>query len=309
MSGLPKRVKLIITIVIALIFVVAGVLIGNPLNRIQLPAETVFSVFGFPITNSLLCAWLVMLFLIVLSYFGTRDMKEVPSGVQNVVEGIIDLILSQFEGIAGREMTRKFLPLFGTILLFVLFSNWFGLLPFFGTLGVYHMVNGEREFIPLLRSASTDLNTTIGLALISIVAVQVFGVRALGFRGYVGKFINFSGPIQAFVGILELISEFAKIISLAFRLFGNIFAGEVLLAVIAFLVPWLGVLPFLGLEVFVGLMQAFIFAVLTLVFIMMATTSHEGAHEKARESSHKQADLEKKQTDTEGRVLTVVEGS
>ena len=132
--------------------------------------------------------------------------------------------------------------------------------------------------VPFLRSANTDVNMTLAIALISMVTIHIWGLSALGF-GHVGKFINFKeGPVGLFVGILEAIGEVAKIISFTFRLFGNMFAGEVLLFALAFLFPLIGIVPFLGLELFVGAIQAFIFAMLTLVFAVMATTAHGGEH-------------------------------
>jgi len=133
------------------------------------------------------------------------------------------------------------------------------------------------KFVPFFRAATADLNTTLALALTAMFMVQFYGVKYLGLS-YFTKFLNFSNPIFTFVGVLETISEFAKIISFAFRLFGNIFAGEVLLAVISFLIPVIAPLPFLGLEIFVGMIQALVFAMLTLVFINMATISHEEEH-------------------------------
>lgn len=131
------------------------------------------------------------------------------------------------------------------------------------------------KFIPLFRAATADLNTTLALAIVSVFLTQFYGFKFLGLS-YLKKFFNFTqGPIFTFVGILELISEFAKIISFAFRLFGNIFAGEVLLAVISYLIPIFAPLPFLGLEIFVGAVQALVFAMLTLVFTNMATISHD----------------------------------
>lgn len=133
---------------------------------------------------------------------------------------------------------------------------------------------GEKEheiFVPILRAPSSDLNTTLALAIISLISFQAFGIAAIGFFKYAGKFINFKGPIDFFIGILELIGEVAKMISLSFRLFGNVFAGEVLLLVIAFLVPLIAPLPFFALEIFVGLIQAFIFAMLTVVFLKVAS--------------------------------------
>ncbi|KXK11271.1 MAG: ATP synthase subunit a [Microgenomates bacterium OLB23] len=132
--------------------------------------------------------------------------------------------------------------------------------------------------IPLLRGATADLNTTIALALVAFFMIQYYGFSELGFVGYAKKFINISNPINFFIGILELVSEFSKILSFAFRLFGNIFAGEVLLGVIAFLVPILASFPFLIMEVFVGLVQALVFSMLTGVFISSAVASHDDHH-------------------------------
>jgi len=130
--------------------------------------------------------------------------------------------------------------------------------------------------IPYLRSANTDLNMTLSIALVAMFMVHMWAVRALGVFGHLGKFINFKdGPIGLFVGVLEAISEVARIISFTFRLFGNMFAGEVLLVAMAFLLPMIGIIPFLGLELFVGLIQAFIFSMLILVFAAAATVSHQ----------------------------------
>lgn len=285
MSNIPKRVKRIIVVVVALALVGGGFLFPPGLAHIQLPAEKVVEPFGFPITNTMLATWVVMAVLVGTSFWATRRMQEVPSGLQNLAEMGVEALANLVDGVAGKERGRKFFPLVASIFIFILVANWMGLLPLFGTLGIIREVHGEREFIPLLRSASTDLNTTLGLALISVGTIQVFGIRYLGFRGYTSRFINVRGPIDMFVGLLELISEFAKIISLSFRLFGNIFAGEVLLGVIGFLMPWVAIVPFMGLELFVGAMQAFIFAMLTLVFLVSATTSHEGAHEESHDRS------------------------
>jgi F-type H+-transporting ATPase subunit a len=161
-----------------------------------------------------------------------------------------------------RKKSEKYLPLISSIFFFVIFSNWFGLLPINGPITL--------EEIPLFRAPSSDLNFTIALAIISVVSVNVYGFRELGFKKHAGKFFNFSDPIHFFVGILELISEFVKIVSFSFRLFGNIFAGEVLLIVVGSLLPYAAPLPFLALEIFVGFIQALIFSMLTMVFIAMS---------------------------------------
>jgi F-type H+-transporting ATPase subunit a len=168
--------------------------------------------------------------------------------------------------LGSRRHAEKYLPLVATIFLFILFSNWLGLLPGVGSFIIHE--DGGR--VPLLRSPASDLNFTLALAITAVLAVNVLGVAALGAAKHGKKFFNFSNPIAFFVGILELISEFARMISFSFRLFGNVFAGEVLLVIMAFLVPYLIPLPFLFLELFVGFIQAFIFAMLTLVFTAAA---------------------------------------
>ncbi|MEO0205404.1 MAG: FoF1 ATP synthase subunit a, partial [candidate division WOR-3 bacterium] len=201
------------------------------------------------------------------------------------------------EVFGSEERGRRFFPLIMTIFLFVLIINWFGLLPGVGSIGFYREkpvpteyieqkeVSGEetheaeihehKEFVPLFRGASADLNTTLALALISVIFTQIYSIQILGFKGFIKRFIKLKNPIMFFVGILELIAEIAKIISFSFRLFGNIFAGEVLLTVMLFLLPFVIPLPFLALEIFVGVIQAIIFSFLTLFFIKIATSEEE----------------------------------
>jgi F-type H+-transporting ATPase subunit a len=162
-------------------------------------------------------------------------------------------------------------PLVATFFIFIIVNNWAGLIPGFGSIGIYEMKEGHEVFVPFLRSANADLNTTIMLSLVSVIVIQIVGIGVIGLKSYTKKFFNFSSPILFFVGILELISEFIKIISFSFRLFGNVFAGEVLLIVITMLVPYILPIPFYGLELFVGFIQALVFTMLTLVFIKMAT--------------------------------------
>jgi F-type H+-transporting ATPase subunit a len=254
-----------------------------PLAHIQLPGEVVFEIAGIAVTNTMLAGFLASAVLVWFGWASTRDMQEKPAGLQNVAEMAVEALLGLVEGVAGRHLGRQFFTLVATIFLFIITANWMGLLPGFGTIGVWEHEHGETVFVPLLRSASTDLNTTVGLAIIAMVAVEYFGIKTIGAKAYLSRFINFSGPLEFFIGILETISEISRIISLSFRLFGNVFAGEVLLIVIGFLVPFVAVLPFYGLELFVGAIQAFIFAILILVFLTLATMEHggEGAHESA----------------------------
>jgi F-type H+-transporting ATPase subunit a len=214
-----------------------------------------------------------MLILFILVWAGTRNIYLIPKSLgQNLWEIFLEFFSELTESISGHTKARQFFPLIFTLFIFILTLNWLGLLPGVGTIGLNHLdESGYLEFTPVFRAGTADLNTTLALAIVAMIAVQYYAVKYIGFKGHLGKFINFSNPINFFVGILELISEFAKVISFAFRLFGNIFAGEVLLAVMAFLIPVLIPVPFLGLEIFVGLIQAFVFAMLTLVFLTLAT--------------------------------------
>ena len=296
------------------------------LPEISIPAEPVFELFGFRITNTLLATWLTMLILIVGSWLITRKMRVVPRRLQSALEMIVESLLGLVEGAAGKKWARRFLPIVATIFLFLLLSNWLGLTPLFGGWGVLHesheegkgvpvvwndshtvgkivredsdpQAEGNYILAPMFRSAATDMNTTLALALISVTLTQFFGLKALGIP-YLGKFFavgrivkaftkkgqgcmgrigNFGmGFIDMFVGVIETISEIGKIISFSFRLFGNIMAGEVLLGVLGFLIPYLVSLPFYGLELFVGFVQALVFMMLSVAFFVTAISSHGG---------------------------------
>ena len=242
--------------------------------HISLAAERIFAVFGMPITNTLLMSWIAMAILILTSFFATRKLKLIPKGLQNFTESIVELILGFITQIIGnRKEAEKFFPLVTTIFVFILLSNWLGLVPGVGTIGFFevaHTENGNQLFIPLFRSANSDLNMTLALAIVSVIATQIFGIITIGFFKHIGKYISFKNPGLTFAGILEGIAEVVKILSFSFRLFGNIFAGEVLLIVMAFLLPFIAPLPFMFLELFVGFIQALIFAMLTLVFLKIA---------------------------------------
>lgn len=238
--------------------------------HISLTAEKVFH-FGnmFWVTNSLLTSWIAMSVLITFSIIVSRKIAIIPNNLQQMAEIVVEGIYNLFSTIL-HDKIAKFFPLIGTYFLFIITLNWIGLLPGVGTIGFHLIEEGHEKFVPLFRAGTADLNTTLALAIIAIVIIQISGFRTLGFS-YLKKFINLGNPINFFVGILELISEFSKIISFAFRLFGNIFAGEVLLTVIAFLMPILAPIPFMGLELFVGFIQALVFSMLTSVFLSLAT--------------------------------------
>lgn len=261
--------------------------------HISISAETVAHIGSLAITNSMLTSILVSTLLVVLAAIVGSQLKKsgkisrAQAFFEMLIEGLYDFA---HEMTGSRKKAALFLPLVLTFFLWISLNNWAGLLPGVGTIGFHEEsihegkeeatepVKGEESekkvFVPYLRAGTADLNTTIALALISVASTQYFGFQALGIT-YLKKYFNFSNPINAFVGLLELVLEAAKIMSFAFRLFGNIFAGEVLLAVMMFLVPVVVPMPFYGLEIFVGLIQGVVFAMLSLVFFNLATHGHE----------------------------------
>lgn len=310
----------------ALVLIIISFFIPVPQPHVSLAAEPIFqSGLGW-LTNSVVMTVIIDLILILVAVSATGRMKVVPSGLQNAMEAIVEYLFGLAESVAGRAAVTYF-PWVATIFLFVVISNWSGLVPGVGSIGVFHtkehaaeekepakegegghgflldqqlaMVDGSPvliqaadaaaaavaaeagehgKFVPLLRAPSADLNVTFALAIATMVMVQIHGVRALG-GSYFRKFWNTSGHgfmkgINIFVGILEIISEFSRIIAFGFRLFGNIFAGEIVLATMAFLVAFLVPLPFYMLEILVGVVQALVFMMLALVFFTMSTISH-----------------------------------
>lgn len=240
--------------------------------EISLRAEPIFHIGSYTVTNTLLVSAIVVLILLAGGFALKKKLALVPGKFQNILELALEKLLGLMESVLGsRRAAEKYLPIVATIFLFVLFSNWLGLLPGFGSL----VLREGAKATPLLRSPSADLNFTLALAICAVLAVNIFGVAALGAGQHAKKFFNLTNPINFFVGILEFMSEFARMISFSFRLFGNVFAGEVLLTIIAFLVPYLVPLPFLFLELFVGAIQAFIFSTLTMVFITTAVAHGE----------------------------------
>jgi F-type H+-transporting ATPase subunit a len=247
--------------------------------NISLAAEPLLHFGTFPITNTLIMAMLVSGVLLLLTALARHQLQLIPAGVGNAVEGVVEGLLNLVDSVThDRERSARFLPIVGTIFLFVIVSNWIELVPGLGTIGIWEEHGGKSILVPFIRSASADLNVTLAVALFSVVITQVVGMREVGAKLHLKKFFNFSGPIMFFVGLLELISEFAKIVSFSFRLFGNIFAGEVLLIVVTTLAPYILPLPFLLLELFVGFVQALVFSMLTLVNLNMAAQHHGAEH-------------------------------
>lgn len=431
-----KRVYIIAGAIAVVAWIGLGLVIARgPQPEIVVPAEVLWTVGPLNITNTLLTAWIVMAFLIIISLIATRSMKLMPSGIQNFVEAVVSFLLGQVEDIAGEKNGRRFFMVIATIFLFIITANWFGLFPFFNAIGktedvgheIFHELSSEHPeklmltaegvyeenhkfaaaksdgsgslfyikpngkavdfevlagetpgqafdryivflaetlagfephhdiehgpadpedvkaafallgtadhkgsaanaprliaiegdhgaqdsgahglesptlhatfsgvdfeesqklllIIPLFRGVYSDVNNTLALGIVAFLCIEFWGFQALGF-GYLGKFFNFKSPIGAFVGILELLSEFIRVISFTFRLFGNIFAGEVLVLMLTFLMPFLIVDIIYGLELFVGFIQAAVFALLTLVFATMAVEHHgEGDHDDGHDS-------------------------
>lgn len=300
--------------------------------HISLAAEKLWSIGDFPITNSLITTWIVMVLLVLFSLRATSKMRLIPSGVQLLAETVVGGLYDFFSSVVGRHI-KQFFPFIATLFIYIVVANWVGLLPGVGTIGYFHtskeevvknetstsdlktaleseILHGspikdtkaeivtlsddaqkekesEAKFTPLFRAATADLNMTIALAIVSIIAMQYFGFKTLGSH-YSGRFISFKDPIAFAVGLLEIMSDLSKVLSFAFRLFGNIFAGEVLLAVVAFIMPFIVPLPFLVMELFVGIIQALVFSMLSAAFFSMAV-SHEDGDSHAVETAHQRA--------------------
>jgi len=257
-------------------------------------AEPVFSWGNFTVTNSLLNSWVTVFIIVIISVIIGKKIKKIPQGIQNYLELILEGAYNMADAVTGsRAKTKKIFPFVFAIFIFILINNWLGLLPGIGSVGFLEGQASSQVFIPFFRGGTADLNTTLALALFSVIGSNIFGIIAVGFWRYLNKFINFKAfaeipgkikkdpaivfvnPIKAFVGLIEIIGEIAKVASLSFRLFGNIFAGEVLLGAMAVIFAFLLPIPFIFLEVIVGAIQALIFAMLTLVYFTVASTAEE----------------------------------
>lgn len=263
-------------------------------HEITLYAEPIFSVGNFSITNSLVNSWLVVFLLVIFSIVISRKIKRIPRGIQNIFEIVIEGAMDMADSVTGdRKKTKKIFPIVFSIFLFILISNWLGVIPGIGSIGFVEEMNGHAAFVPFFRGATADLNTTLALAIISVIGANIFGIFSIGVWKHFNKFVNlkvlsqvpgkirkeptiiFINPIKFFVGIIEIISEVAKVASLSFRLFGNVFAGEVLLSSIAVIFAFILPIPFLFLEILVGVIQALIFSMLTLVYFTISSTAEE----------------------------------
>lgn len=245
---------------------------------ISIRPEYVLSVLGYPITNTLLTSVLVTIVLALIAVAFSREVNRPKSLLSRSLVTLLSVWLTRVDAVThNRAMSKRIFPLTATFFLFIFAANVLALLP--GFLGSFYVATKQAR-IPLLRSPNTDLSTTLALALLSVGATQYYSLKAFGIKKYLGRFINFKSPLSAVIGFFELLSEATRLLSFSFRLFGNMFAGEVLLLICAFLLPYVIPLPFMVLELFVGFIQAFIFATLTVSFIAMSTQNTEPASGK-----------------------------
>ncbi|MCB0166871.1 MAG: F0F1 ATP synthase subunit A [Anaerolineae bacterium] len=307
-------------VLVAIVLAVASMFLPVARPPTSLSAESLFHLGPLNVTNSMLTAWVCTILIALFFYMATSKMQLKPSGSQNFVEFLVESIYNLTESVSGPRDVSKFFAIPTTIFIFVLVTNFFGLLigvplinfglcreehhteqveaveeaapPAEESHGGWSTCEAGQHIIPFFRAPAADLNFTLSLALITQIAAWTFGFTALGFAGYMSKFFIFEGfkkaktgfeyvlgGIDFLVGLIELLSEFVKIIAYTFRLFGNIFAGEVMLVVIMFLVPLFVVTPLIGFEIFVNFIQAFVFYILSVAFYTIAVKPH-GGHEE-----------------------------
>jgi len=268
-----------------------------PRPNVELPSETVFHVGHFSVTNTLIASWFTIIVLVVLSFVCTYKMRLVPSKRQGLAEAIVEGLLNFVESVCSKKYARMIFPGVATIFIYVISNAYLALLPFFGSIGV---IEHDGKFAPLFRSANTDVNVPLSIAIMSFIFVETWGMRSVGVFHYLSEFINVGqmlqglkqlfrgkirqaimnivfGFISLFVGVLEIFSHLTRMVSFTFRLFGNMTAGEILILVSCFLIPLVFTIPFYGLELLIGLIQALIFSGLTLVFGTIAVSPHEEA--------------------------------
>ncbi len=262
-------------------------------------AEPVFHIGSFEVTNALFTGWIAVVVIAILAVSLRLSLKKVPGRLQHFFEYLVEGGLSLSDQITGsRKVSERVFPIAVTIFSFVLVNNWLGILP----LGGFGVVEGNA-FIPFVRSGTADINTTLMLAVVAVLASNIFGVIVIGLWKAINKYLNFKvlghmvtkvrkeptilvmAPVMFFVGIIEIVGEMAKVASLSFRLFGNVFAGEVLLMSMSALFAYGLPIPFLFLEVLVGFIQALIFSMLTLVYFTIAAEDHD-SHDDGKDHHH-----------------------
>ena len=249
--------------------------------HVVIAAEEVFSLFGFPITNSMILGLVGYILLVAGALSLARAVENgsknrLVVGVQWMFEGLLHMTE---EIVGNKSIARSLAPLAITIFFAVMLSNWLGVMPGVGSIMTH-------DGVPIFRGLAADLNFTLGLAFITMVTVQIYAVKQFGLLGNLGRYFYnpIKNPVGAFEGVLELVGELSRLVSLSMRLFGNVFGGEVLLAVIAFISGWFAFLPlpfFMALELFIGALQAFVFYILTVIFVSLAVSHHSDSHEAA----------------------------
>ena len=259
-------------------------------HELSQKAVEIARVFGFPITNSMLVSWIAALFLIIFAQLATRKMEQIPSGAQNFLEWLIESLYNFLEGLLGKHLVERTFWFFATVFIFILFSNWMGLIPGVGTIGWGHQTaHGFVIDQPLLRGANADVNLTLAMALVFFALWFVWAIQEVGPMGFLKELFAPKGEsagalrivlilVFFIVGCLEIISILFRPVSLSFRLYGNIFAGENMLETMGRLVPglgWLLPVPFYFLELLVGLVQALVFMLLTAVFTLLICQHEE----------------------------------
>ena len=264
-------------------------------HELPLYAVPIFHIGPLPITNSMVVTWVVAGALIFFARRAMKDPKEIPEGAQNFWEWLVESLFKFLENIIGHDLVRKTFWFFATIFIFILFCNWFGLIPGVGTIGWNATLpDGTVEFRPWFRGANADLNMTFAMALVFFACWIIWAFQANGVGGFLHHIFGAKGRTTGMlkvlmvvvfflVGILEVVSILFRPVSLSFRLFGNVYAGESMLEAMAAIVPklnWLIPIPFYFLELLVGLVQALVFMLLTAVFTLLIT-QHDESHGKA----------------------------
>lgn len=267
-------------------------------HEVTLYAEPIIHFKYFTVTNALATSWVVVILIAILSLILNKKIREVPSKLQNLFEIIIEGALSLFDQVTNsRALSLKIFPIAISAFFFILINNWLGISPF-GGFGLLQDGAHGLSFIPFLRGGTSDLNTTIALSVIAVMGANIFGIISIGLWKTFNKYVNLKvlggifnkirheptviivAPITFFVGLIEILGEFAKIASLSFRLFGNILAGEVLLASISALFAYVAPIPFFFLEILVGVVQALIFSILLVVYFTVAASDHDHEEHK-----------------------------
>lgn len=262
-------------------------------QEITLFAEPIFHFEKFTITNALFTSWVAVAIIIILSILLRFRLNTIPGKLQNIFEIIVDGALNLCDQVTGdRNISIKIFPIAISVFFFILINNWLGILPL-GAFGIVEKGEHGLLFVPFLRGGTADINTTVALAVMAVFGANLFGIFSVGMWKTFNKYVNLKAlggiftkirheptiiivaPITFFVGLVEIIGEIAKIASLSFRLFGNVFAGEVLLVSMAALVAYVVPIPFLLLELLVGVIQALIFSILLVVYFTIAANDHE----------------------------------